>query len=859
MAITYEPEFAPSEQASLSVDALVNDADPYGDARVDFEDGSKSHPVVSSHVLEHPRRATPTIPPGFSAPSTPKFPSDVPLRPHSRAGAAAITPAVPVIPATPVRPATPLRAVTPVILSVRQEKSASRNPFGTPDAPRVNAHPQVTAAKVKEKVSATSKALEKTLDNRRDVKSTTDSTTTKGSTVSGSPSKQVGKGKRTASDTSSSIAPSPARQANVSPLKESKSNTRAVSTPSKRQPPGKLDISAATKLSESDLTDSATTSAASKPDTQARNPRAVSLASTGSHPPSPAVQSAGSPVKRSGPRTLRVVPMPKSENAPPLSASSAASTIPQLPTVGKLRSRQASLTSLNQPGTPASDLISDTTSITSASLSRANSPPPGGKVGTAPIRQKSKAQAKKDRQERAKQIAAERFTAMEDSVKSSDPEPVQAPIIGRKKKAKKPVTSSNATSATPAMSQPASPKPTKHTKADDSHDLAEAPSSATAPSAEARKSPATSPPDVQSPVEEASHSMKGRGEPTAASILADLQRTGDLLASTLEFFKPLSASLAHTRNASPITSPIDPNAHPSPPDLKIHFSEADLDALAKKMPVRLGGEDGKPSSRTLITPQGKFLWGLSKELEERVLELEQRVEEVKGIARWHDTRKASRRQNGDGPDRNAYGDIHNGVLPAIATALKEAGAKLGKQSQSGASPAANAKLPPKPAMSFDEALGYLNQWVLPHDSPADRLRSEQDSVGGPAPMPPSLAAAAKIVAAGSGDVNTIPIPDLENLGVFAAEVLGGYVVQGLESLVGAGAMGVPSYGASAYGKVGSAGHAGAAGLSQGAVLSVEEAEQAMLQSRKEAEQLEKKLNALVKRNKRMLAGTTGGK
>ncbi|KAF2494805.1 hypothetical protein BU16DRAFT_550613 [Lophium mytilinum] len=846
MAITYEPEFAPSEQASLSVDALVNDADSYADA-------------VGSHVLEQPRRATPTIPPGFSAPSTPKFPSDVPLRPHSRAGVAAITPAVPVIPATPVRPATPLRAVTPVILSVRQEKSAGRNPVGTPEVPRANAHSQVTPVRAKEAASATSKVLEKTPDSRKNIKSIGDSFTTKENTVSESPSKKVGKGKRAISDASSSIAPSPARQANVSPQKESKSNTRVVSTPSKRQPPGKLDISAATKLSESDLADSATTSAASKPDTQARNPRAVSLASTGSHPASPAVQSVGSPVKRSGPRTLRVVPTPKSENAPPLSASSAASTIPQLPTVGKLRSRQASVASLNQPGTPASDLISDNASITSASLSRANSPPPGSKVGTAPIRKKSKAQAKKDRQERAKQIAEERFTAMEESVKSSDPEPVQAPIIGRKKKAKKPVTSSNTTSAAPAMSQPASPKPTKHTKAEDSHDLAEASSSGAVSSAEARRSPTTNPVDIQSPVEEAPHSAKGRGEPTAASILTDLQRTGDLLASTLEFFKPLSASLAHTRNASPLTSPINPSAHPSPPDLKIHFSEADLDALAKKLPVHLGGEDGKPNSRTLITPQGKFLWGLSKELEERVLELEQRVEEVKGIARWHDTRKTSRRQNGDGPERNAYSDIHNGVLPAIATALKEAGAKLGKQSQTAASPTSNTKLPPKPAMSFDEALGYLNQWVLPNDSPTNQPRSEQASVGGPAPIPPSLAAAAKIVAAGGGDVNTIPIPDLENLGVFAAEVLGGYVVQGLESLVGAGLMGVPSYGASAYGKVGSAGHVGGAGVSSGAVLSVEEAEQAMLQSRKEAEQLEKKLNALVKRNKRMLAANTGGK
>jgi len=418
------------------------------------------------------------------------------------------------------------------------------------------------------------------------------------------------------------------------------------------------------------------------------------------------------------------------------------------------------------------------------------------------------------------------------------------------------------------LSQPVSPKPVKQTKAEDDHEPVESSSSAAAPPSSDEKKTTTS--GTSPPAAEATSSTKGRGEPTAASILADLQRTGDLLASTLEFFKPLSASLAHMpRNASPIASPsTDPSVPPSPPDLKIHFSEADLDALAKKMPVHLGGEDGKTSSRTLITPQGKFLWGLSKELEERVLELEKRVEEVKGIARWHPP-KDQRRQNGSGPPlhsggRGGKGDIRNDVLPAIATALKEAGAKLGKQSQSGSSPSAttpnSSKHPPKPPMSFDDALGYLNQWVLPPDTPGHVPRGEQASVGGPAPGSANLAAAAKIVAARGGDVNKIPIPDLENLGVFAAEVLGGYVVQGLEALVGPGAMGVPSYGASAYGKVGAATAAhGSGGIGPGAVLSVEEAEQAMVQSRKEAEQLEKRVNALVKRNKRMLAGNATGK
>ena len=53
-----EQEFAPSEQASRSVDALVNDID---------SDSLMGLPTSGSRILEQPRRSTPTIPPGFSA------------------------------------------------------------------------------------------------------------------------------------------------------------------------------------------------------------------------------------------------------------------------------------------------------------------------------------------------------------------------------------------------------------------------------------------------------------------------------------------------------------------------------------------------------------------------------------------------------------------------------------------------------------------------------------------------------------------------------------------------------------------------------------------------------------------------
>jgi len=847
-----------------------------------------------------------------------------------------ITPAVPVIPATPLRIATPVKPrkdKKPADISEDHAGIGASGKTYVSDSPasldRNKAGQRSTASKSDQPTAKTPMGTpDKTNQLKKDIKLTGDSSIPSEVMNLKLPSKVESRSKRMISDSTPITKISSTPSAELSPQKGTKSTSKTASGSTKRQPPGRLDISAATKLSDKYVNESPATSTAIKLDTQAKNPRAVSLASTASHPPSPAIPSTGSPVKRTAPRTIRVLPMPKSENPPPLSASSAAS-VPPLPTVGKLRSRQASVTSINQPGTPASEFVSDNASVTSTSISRANSPPAGGKVGSAPIRKKTKTQAKKERQERAKQIAEEKIMVMEDFVKSSDPEPVQAPIIGRKKKAKKQVGGSATIASTPTLSRPSSPKSTKREKAEEEREAAESSSSAPAPAVKspaptAKKSSPVKPssPRKSSPApDDPSSSNKPtqpQPQPTAASILADLQRTGELLASTLEFFKPLSSSLSH-RTASPVSPCTDANGMPSPPDLKIHFSEADLDALTKKLPVHLGGDDGKTSSRTLITPQGKFLWGLSKELEERVLELEKRVEEVRGVGRWRPRNASGRKpaadtqgtlggrkaKRGGGGGGSNGGDFRTDVLPAIATALKEAGAKLGKQQQqqqqasttptsgsgsgagagssaSAAAATAKSAAAQKHHMSFDDALGYLNQWVLPATDPASsgglpsahhhhhhhhHHQPQQPSVGPPpSTSTASLLSAAKLAAgSGSGGATALPIPDLENLGVFAAEVLGGYVVQGLEALVGVGAgVGGTTFGPASTGTGtgsgagGEGGGGGRGGGGAGGVLGVEEAEQAMLQSRREAEQLEKKVNALVKRNRRVLSGAVGG-
>lgn len=793
----------------------------------------------------------------------------------SRTTSSSITPAVPVVPATPLVNATPSKTtkgkqkndvVVPATPTAAQPAAAAAKP--TPTTPSRAATKEAAVVPQTPKEPTPREASRAAKEDVQTPKSTPDAK----KVVSEAAAKDTPKSKGASKKSQPAIQTTPKKE----PHKETARTPGPSAAPpasTKRQPPGKLDITAATKLPADE---SSPAPGSAKVDSQSRNTRSLPTPSAGSVPPSPAAVATGSPIKRAGaPRTLRVVATPKAEVPPPLSASSAPS-LPQVSTVDKLRSRQASIASVNLPGTP-SEMISDTASVTSTSFSRASSPPPvGGKVGTAPVRKKTKSQAKKDRQERKKQIEEEQ---LEDT--KSDVEVVQAPIIGRKKKEKKP-TSKPKPIAAAFKSQPASPKPAA---------VEEVPAQApTTPRDSSAKIPTTATPEPEPEPEQ----PKEKRESSAQSILADLQRTGELLVSTLEFFKPLSSSLTHasrsTQNGN-VTAP---------PDLKLHFSQADLDALAKKKPVRLNSQDGKPDCRTLITPNGKFFWGLTEELETKALELERHIEEIKGHARFHPRKQTAHTHN---MTNSAHS---NDVLPAIATALKEAGKKLntngGQQmprldNSSGLLDSTNLPLPPVQDASMPQvpppqqqqtpadAGAYLNQYVLPKtdNPPPNQPRPEMAAVGG-APGAGTanmsvnsnrFAKAAKAVVEGGAVGST----EIDGMGMMAADRLGGVFVQGLEALVGAG-LGYQStqeFGLDGNGNItlgngsgggldmqglmnaiettaGMGGYGGNARRGRGSVLTMEEAEQAMHAARREHDVLEKKLNVLMKKNKKLAMG-----
>lgn len=216
-------------------------------------------------------------------------------------------------------------------------------------------------------------------------------------------------------------------------------------------------------------------------------------------------------------------------------------------------------------------MVSDNVSITSTSMSRANSPPPS-KVGSAPGRQTTKNQQKKERQARAKLV--EKGTKGEEvPVKEAEEEPVQAPIVGRKKKTKKAATEGTATS-TPAASRPPSPPsdektsqeaiPTPATPIKEAHkEVKESKKGSKKEAIRAQKEKQQARKSPTRPALTVSDQQQ-KNTLTAAAIIADLQKSGEILLSALDVFKNVAgfnqrfdimqSDLADSTTLPPLTS-----------------------------------------------------------------------------------------------------------------------------------------------------------------------------------------------------------------------------------------------------------------------------------------------------------------
>ncbi|KAI9046180.1 CCR4-NOT core ubiquitin-protein ligase subunit MOT2 [Aspergillus affinis] len=329
------------------------------------------------------------------------------------------------------------------------------------------------------------------------------------------------------------------------------------------------------------------------------------------------------------PRVLRVVDTPKAETPPPVSA-----TLPHSsqPIVTKTRSRRPSVSSISRPDTPG-DLESEADLYTSASVSRANSPPASSRIGSAPVRSMTKSQVKKERRQKAKEAEAKKH----EEASAQAAEPVQAPIIGRKRKTKKaPTTQTETPSPAPENTTEAA-KPVVPSGNDSLEKVNQKIEPKKSKSKEKPRDQKPAPVEVKEPP--APKIEAWRSNNTVEQLIKDSEASGvpikDLFA---ERTLPLPVLLAELHKSGKL----DLNTHPlfNPPnlsqrvDMKCHGNDYDIlkhpfelteehrKALLRGEPVRLNGDFSELKYRCLITPRGCVLRHLSREEEDRYLELE---------------------------------------------------------------------------------------------------------------------------------------------------------------------------------------------------------------------------------------------
>ncbi|PSK54815.1 hypothetical protein B9Z65_3904 [Elsinoe australis] len=447
-------------------------------------------------------------------------------------------------------------------------------------------------------------------------------------------------------------------------------STQTTADGSKRKHPGKIDITAAVNQPAE----------ASRPaliETPVKSQRS-GTPSVPSRPVSPGSNADASTKRRA--HTIRLVTTPQVEKAPVLMTPLAAA-------VAKIPSRNPSIASANPPGTPSSEHISDSMSLASTSISRPASPPPGGRVGSAPVRTKTKNQVKKERQERAKAIEEEKKLALETDEQAAD-STVQEAITSRKKKAKK-----------PAAAPKPKPKQEPSRPASPAEKQPEPEAQSTPPIPVAKESPKPEKQDKSAPAV-----PQEDGSP--AELITEMRSTFDFLSKAFDvFFRPLAQTNNHYKPSQPITSadldldrPFErnPDAPLYPDELKRMLKNSEL--------FRYGGNDNRIWSQGCVTPHGAHLRYLEAELEERYGLLERDVRALPPQMVFHADK--TRRYNGV----NVHEELPSVDLEAMRRDLESGGVRTREANAMEKAVEEGSK---KGSFLVGNAEQYINEFVMP--------------------------------------------------------------------------------------------------------------------------------------------------
>ncbi|KAI9682384.1 MAG: transcriptional repressor general negative regulator of transcription subunit 4 [Caeruleum heppii] len=672
---------------------------------------------------------------------------------------------------------------------------------------------------------------------------------------------------------------------------------------SKMPRPGKLDIAAATDRMSDQTRAEADTATPIEPEKLPKSAVSAGLTSlpsmNNSRSNSPSVSSSRDqdfPALRAAPKTIRLVSTPKTETPNPMSVLTSSPATAASP-ASKLHSRKPSVASMARPATPASEMNSDNISMTSASMSRANSPPPS-KVGSAPQRVQTKSQQKKQRKEAKKEM--EKTEPVEAKIAVPAEEKEIAPILGRKKKQKSKPVSGTADDVT-APSAPVSPAGKGQQL---ETQTAEPKVSMAPPKKGVQETTKMEETEATEPVSAVEASQPRRKSATAADIIAEMIASGHLDPSHAVLKPPPNVHQRFDFSAADLADF----------ERSLTLTNEDLAALTEGRSVRIPfsreiTDDGEKASvddrGVLVTPGGDVLRGLSPEQEGRYLELEQRIGTTSGAIRF----TSARQMSGEGGFSIVGGRVlYNG--PMSASHPSDTGSIVTHSDGAGF----NVSTDPANKVRINGALGYINQFVLPA-LPNPKSSRPSETPGGKGGSSRANASANDPVErfiSGKGVLQTGKAPDpidyTPYIGPSVAAGSSDDVVSVMQYMATGGAANNPDFDAVAAGySAGSLGgvgglqvHTGALGgpnpasilspsstmsgssgpLSSGQgshkapattvglptglptglprslpsvpLMAADEAESTMQTARREAEALEKRLNTLVKKNRKLV-------
>lgn len=543
--------------------------------------------------------------------------------------------------------------------------------------------------------------------------------------------------------------------------------------------------------------------------------RSDDLAEVSRFPPLPPPSAAGSTTvtaSRGMPKTLRVVP--SSIKTETRSAS------PSPAPISSVVSAMGKPGNSHRPGTPASEMISDTASITSASvsISRAGSPPLS-KIGTAPVRGTTKSQQRKQRKDVLKQET--KILAETPKIETIE----HAPVVGRKKKQKKekPPKEINASSSAATPIEPPTEEAVPQSKgngkqiSDDNHQgdsktegtrYSHGGTSNSGSSEKEIQETPTALPTLSLPgTSESADKALERPQSSPASVFADIKESLWTAAiDKLQLLKPVSSNSSRPENNA--SNPLGKKEDCKECSCRCgEMQDADLAALRAGRPVRK--QFHTDGSRMLITPHGDCIRGLTPEEEDTFLALQTAIA---ATAENPAAFVAPRHQ----PSSGAFSLIKGRAVPNGRPNIFPS--TVQPQSQD-----------PIGKLQREDALSYINQYVLP------RLSLGATSMGFP-----------------KGASSTRDSASLNSLAPYfygpdAAAGVGIYSTP--ESARAIQDFAAPGMSLDEISK-----GAAASSIGNMPLMSVEDAEAALIAAKRETEKLEKGLNMVIKRNRRLLLG-----